>query len=534
MRFRLSSYRRVIQAFFFILFFVLLGIAAKQSTLLFPAQLFLASDPLVALVSAIVGLPMLSILLYSVITFVVSILFGRVFCGYACPMGTFLDLLSPLARILSIDQKIFRKLKVVPLVMLSIVIIFSIFKISVFMIFDPIVLLTRTSAVLIFPAINLVLSKAAEGLYASLSLAPTIDSMSEQLNGILMFKEPRAFDSSMWIIMLFLSVVSLNVLGRRFWCRYLCPLGGLLGLVGRVSLFRKTTDAATCSGCMKCSKKCEMDAIAGNGLVTDVSYCMTCMKCRKTCPKEAISWGLKPELTTEIPSRRTAVTAVGGAIAAAYLAPIKSKGTLSPTLLRPPGALNEDKFLDKCIRCGECLKACPTNVLQPSLLQHGLEAFWAPHVDFGIGFCDWSCNACSMVCPTGAIEDLKLEAKQKFVIGTAEIDRTRCYPWVAGHGCQVCASLCPTLEKAITLKDTGKYDPSGMMLVLPYVVKENCIGCGICQANCPVHGDKAINVFRTEVKNPYQGRFNPHAGMMGFPQNDTQTTGTSTGTTTSP
>jgi len=525
MRFRLSNYRRVIQAFFFILFFVLLGIAAQQITLWFPAQLFLASDPLVALTSVIVGLPLLSILLYSVITFVVSLLFGRVFCGYACPTGTLLDILSPLAKILNINQKVFRKLKVVPLIMLSIVIIFSVFKISVFMVFDPIVLLTRTSAVMVFPAINLVLSKMAEGLYGSLSLARSIDAISMQLNGILMFKGPRVFDSSMWIIMLFLSVVSLNVLGRRFWCRYLCPLGGLLGLIGRVSLFRKTTDAATCSGCMKCSKTCEMDAIAGKGLITDTSYCVACMKCRKICPNDAVAWGLKPELNTEIPSRRTAVTAMGGAIAAAYLIPFKAKGNVSPTLLRPPSVTHEDEFLDKCIRCGECLKTCPTNVLQPSLLQHGLEAFWTPHMDFSAGFCDWSCDACGKVCPTGAIRELKLKEKQKFVIGKAEIDRTRCYPWVAGHGCQICANLCPTPKNSIMLKDTGKYDPSGMMIVLPYMVKENCIGCGICQANCPVHGDKGINVFRTEVKNPYQGRFNPHAGMMGFPQNDTQTTG---------
>lgn len=530
MRFRLSNYRRVIQAFFFILFFVLLGIAAKQITLLFPVQLFLASDPLVALVSAIVGLPVLSILLYSVVTFILTLLFGRVFCGYACPMGTLLDLLAPLAKILGLKQKSFRKLKVVPLIMLSIILIFSVFKISVFMVFDPIVMLTRTSAVTIFPAINFVLTKVTESLYGTVSLAHSAEAMSSGLSGVLMFKGTRAFDTSSYMILLFLGVISLNILGKRFWCRYFCPLGGLLGLVSRASFFRKRVDAVTCTGCLKCSKTCEMDAVAGSGLVNDTSNCLVCMKCRKTCPQEAVSWGLKPELTTEIPSRRTAVTAIGGSIAAAYLIPFKTKGTLNPTLLRPPGVSHEDELVNKCIRCGECLKVCPTNVLQPSLLQHGLEAIWTPHMDFSVGFCDWSCNACGKVCPTGAIKELKTKAKQKFVIGKAEIDHTRCYPWVAGHGCQVCVSLCPTPEKAIVLKDTGKYDPSGLEIVLPYMVKEKCIGCGICQANCPVHGDKGINVFRTEVKDPYKGRFNPHAGMMGFPSNDPQTPIT-TGTT---
>lgn len=505
MRFRLSKYRRIIQAFFFVLFLLLLGISARPIVLPFPTQLFLASDPLIAIAAVVAGLPLITALLYSLVTVAVTFLFGRVFCGYACPMGTFLDLFSPFAKLLKINQKPFRKLKVLPLITLAVVLVMSLFRVNFLMLFDPISLITRTTSVTIFPALDFILTKASVGLYRSDMLAGPVNNMMKNLSGVLVFGNPKMFSSTQWIILLFISVVSLNALGKRFWCRYLCPLGGLLGLIGRVPLYRRKVEADACAGCMDCAAVCEMDAVANDGTATDAANCILCLKCRDECPQEIISWGLKPELTSEMPSRRSAVLAIGGGIAAAYLVPFKSLAARDKsTLVRPPGVSNEDDFLSKCIRCGECLKACPNNVLQPALFQYGLDAIWTPHLDFSQGVCDWSCNACGRVCPTGAIEHLTVKAKQKFVIGKAAINRSRCYPWITGHGCQICYNLCPLPEKAVFLKDTKQYDPSGMQIVLPYIVEEKCIGCGICQNNCPVPGQKAIYVFRKDVKNPYR------------------------------
>lgn len=497
MRVKLSNYRRVIQAFFFILFLVLLSITAKQIVIPFPAQLFLVSDPLIALATLAAGLPAVSILFYSIITAAITLLFGRVFCGYACPMGTFLDLFGPLAKLLRVNQKSFRKLKVLPLIILFLVLGASFFQNNILMSLDPIVLLTRTLAVTLFPALNFIITQLFSPFYGS-PLAPTIDGFKTGLSGILVFDDARIFADIQWIVILFISVISLNTLGKRFWCRYLCPLGGLLGLIGRVPLYRRRVDATACTSCLSCTKACEMDAVANEGLATDAANCVMCMRCRDKCPKSAISWGLKPELTTEIPSRRTAILAVGGSIAAAYLAPLNAGATGGDaTLLRPPGAQEEDEFLKKCIRCGQCLKACPTNVLQPALLQYGLDSLWTPHLNYKVGTCDWKCNACTRACPTGAIEHLSLKAKQKFVIGRAQINRHYCYPWIAGHGCQVCYDVCPLPEKAILLRDTGRYDPTGIRVVLPYVKRKKCIGCGICEANCPVKAEtKAITVFQ--------------------------------------
>jgi len=504
MGFRLSKYRRVIQGIFFVAFFLLLVISAKQIVLPFPVQLFLVSDPLIALVAIIAGLPLITALLYSLVTIIATFLFGRVFCGYACPMGTFLDLFSPLSRLFKADKKSFRKLKVLPVAMLAAVLVLSFFKIGVVMILDPISLFTRATTVIAFPVIDLALSKIVDGMYRTFSLAPTANTIVANLDGILVFPYQRVFNAGQWIILFFVFIVSLNMLGKRFWCRYLCPLGGLLGLIGRIPLFRRKVDATACTGCLKCEKNCDMDAVANNGLATDAASCVFCLKCRNKCSKDAVSWGLKPELTTEIPSRRTAITAVAGSIAIATLVPFKSEAKgQSPTLIRPPGVSNEEAFLRKCIRCGQCLKACPSNVLQPALLQYGVDALWTPHLDFKMGVCDWECNACGRVCPTGAIQHLALEKKQAFVIGIAEIDRSRCYPWVAGHGCRVCAHMCPIPGKAIEMRDTGKYDASGMGIVLPHVKKDNCTGCGICEVACPVRGQKAIRIFRTGVKNPF-------------------------------
>ena len=72
-------------------------------------------------------------------------------------------------------------------------------------------------------------------------------------------------------------------------------------------------------------------------------------------------------------------------------------------LLRPPGALDESDFLSRCIRCGECMKVCPNNALQPTLTEAGLEGLWTPTLVPRIGYCEPSCVLCSEVCPTGAI-----------------------------------------------------------------------------------------------------------------------------------
>jgi Pyruvate/2-oxoacid:ferredoxin oxidoreductase delta subunit len=141
------------------------------------------------------------------------------------------------------------------------------------------------------------------------------------------------------------------------------------------------------------------------------------------------------------------------------------------------------------------MKVCPTNVLQPSL-HSGIEGFFTPELSFVHGSCDWSCNECGKVCPTGAIRPLALEAKRTTVIGRAAIDRNRCIPWADFKDCLVCQELCPTPEKAVVFQPETVRDPSGATVTLkrPWVLADRCIGCGVCQEKCPVPYEAAIRV----------------------------------------
>jgi len=61
----------------------------------------------------------------------------------------------------------------------------------------------------------------------------------------------------------------------------------------------------------------------------------------------------------------------------------------NPGLIRPPGSIAEKDFLAKCVKCGECMKVCPTNSIQPAFLEAGLEGMWTPVLKMKIGYCEF-------------------------------------------------------------------------------------------------------------------------------------------------
>jgi ferredoxin len=168
-----------------------------------------------------------------------------------------------------------------------------------------------------------------------------------------------------------------------------------------------------------------------------------------------------------------------------------------PKLIRPPGALDERLFLNRCVKCGECMKVCITNGLQPTLLEAGLEGIWSPVLVPRIGYCEYRCTLCGQVCPTGAIKKLILEEKASVKIGLAMIDKGRCLPYAHATPCIVCEEVCPTPKKAIWYEKVMAKTRDGKEQVLkqPRVDLELCIGCGICETKCPVLGQPAIYVI---------------------------------------
>jgi MauM/NapG family ferredoxin protein len=170
-----------------------------------------------------------------------------------------------------------------------------------------------------------------------------------------------------------------------------------------------------------------------------------------------------------------------------------------PRLIRPPGSLPEESFLDLCQRCGLCMKVCPTNVINPTLTEAGMAGFWTPHLIMTQGYCEYTCTLCASVCPTGAIREIGVKEKinQPVKIGSAYIDRGRCLPWSGNAPCIVCQEVCPTSPKAIYVKKDMVTAPAEKQLnvQLPYVDLQKCIGCGICENKCPVRGLPAIRTI---------------------------------------
>jgi MauM/NapG family ferredoxin protein len=204
----------------------------------------------------------------------------------------------------------------------------------------------------------------------------------------------------------------------------------------------------------------------------------------------------------EDPSRRGLLKAgglafVGGFFLYAGLGRIQR----NKYLIRPPGSRPELDFMATCARCAQCMKVCPTNVIQPAVFAAGVEGFMTPQMDYRRAYCDWSCNECGKVCPTQAIRALPLEEKQRKIIGRAYIDHNTCIPWAEGRDCLVCQELCPTPDKAIVF-DTGgngrgQGDGQHANVKLPRVIPELCIGCGVCEHYCPVANEAAIRVRST-------------------------------------
>jgi MauM/NapG family ferredoxin protein len=297
-------------------------------------------------------------------------------------------------------------------------------------------------------------------------------------------------------------VLALNLLGDRFWCRNACPLGALLGYLSKISLF-KLVIGDSCKGCARCEHACRLGAIDANPqyeiLVSECTLCLDCLvACRAGDIHFSVSRRIDP-LRSYDPARREAIAAlVSGFTVAALLQVGAWRRSIHPLHLRPPGVPDEAAFLARCLRCGVCMRVCPTSGLQPVLVDAAVEGLWTPVLTPRLGFCDYGCNACGQSCPSGAIPNLLLEDKRSAIIGAAYIDPERCLPWSQDVPCIVCEEMCPIPEKAVKLEDVLVTDFAGESIVLqrPTVLEHLCIGCGVCEFKCPVEGEAAIRVRR--------------------------------------
>ena len=221
--------------------------------------------------------------------------------------------------------------------------------------------------------------------------------------------------------------------------------------------------------------------------------------------------------------RRSLLVAGTAGVGTALLVRTSALGqghTYDPGLIRPPGSVPEDEFLSKCIRCGECMKVCPTNGIQPAVSEGGIAGLWTPVLKMKLGYCEYECNLCSQVCPTHAIKQTSLEAKQQVRIGTAFFDRNRCLPYASARTCIVCEEHCPTPKKAIWFQEVQVMTPDGTFTTLkqPRVNPDLCIGCGICENKCPITDQRGVHVTSVgETRNPKnQALLDSSLGYSGY------------------
>jgi polyferredoxin len=522
-------------------------------------------DPLVGAAAMFAGRQFLVVFWPAAVMLALTLVFGRFFCGWVCPLGTLLDgfhfVLRPVTsrtnRWLAACARMIRgsyngrgptvRGRATSYALLITVLFAALFAFPLVGFVDPFALLVRGLTFWGDPAlyhgVNAGLHWVGDGRVAD-AVGPfarehvlPFGEMTFQLAGV----------SAAILAVIF----ALELVARRFWCRYVCPAGAMFGLVAHSSLLKRTP-ARVCRSCSRCATTCRMGAMGPAGalpvgqtflsaateaagtadknvcptVVRESGYCAEacnlCMDCIDDCPKGIVGFRFarrrrKGMASKSAPgsvdlSRRGLLV---GVIAGAGIPGITSlvrwfrPSAVDPTLLRPPGAEDEKKFLALCVRCGECMKVCPTNVLQPTALQSGIEGVFSPRLDprFIVeqSYCEYDCTLCGQVCPTGAIPRLTAEAKHEHPTGKAYFDHARCLPWAEQTPCICCQEMCPTPEKAIkVLKTITVKDKDGeeIEIMQPYVDRQLCVGCGICEAKCPLPGAAAIHVRRVDAPDP--------------------------------
>jgi len=508
---RSTNIRIAWQAFFLAAF--LLAAWATWTTRLagYPVSRLLEMDPLVGLATALSTGHLYRHLGWGILVLALTLIFGRAFCNWICPFGTLHQLAGWLFNILSRKERWqsnrYRSIYSWKYPLLVALLLLSALGALQIGLLDPLSLLTRSVATALAPAADLLLDGLSTGLCALGLETPRIEAAK-----FAPAADRRVFFGAFWIGAILLVLLGMNLAIPRFFCRVLCPLGALLGWLSRFSLMRINRDVSRCTDCNLCLSRCEGAADPQGAL--RASECFVCMNCVDDCPEDALSFtlfGQDADQVRPLPDvgrRKVVFAGLAALCAAPFLkshAPRGGRGS-APKLIRPPGSVDERDFLAKCIKCDQCINVCPTNVLQPAgSAESGIEGIWTPLMNFNIGHCQLKCNLCSEVCPTGAIRRISVAEKLgrgahreqgPIRLGTAFYDLGRCLPHAMEIPCVVCEEVCPVAPKAIQTDDQEIRNIFGEMVVLqkPFIVPELCIGCGICQRECPVTDSPAVYV----------------------------------------
>jgi polyferredoxin len=481
-----------------------------------PTSIFLEADPLVSVSTMLATRSLYAGLAWSLILIGLTVVLGRFFCGWICPLGTLNHLVSYIRpsrvgarRVQANLTRPYQWFKYYLLIALLVAAFFTTLQIGLL---DPICFLTRSMSMAVLPAVNYAVRGTLDAMDATdvSWLKAAADAGYAMFDGSLLAARQGFFHWAWVIGAIFILVMLLNRYITRFWCRALCPLGALLGVFSRFSLFGLRKDHAKCTDCNLCLVNCQAADSPQGGVKWQGSECHLCFNCESVCPEDVLHFQFFPNLKTSVEPvpdlKKRAVMLSGFAGLALY--PMSRASDMvgknyDHRVIRPPGSVEEKEFLERCIKCCECMKVCPNNALHPALFEAGLEGVWSPILIARIGYCEHECILCGSVCPTGAIRNISVHEKvgrgefagRPVKLGTAFYDLGRCLPWSMDTPCIVCEEICPTSPKAIwAVEEWITKGGSPVRLQKPKVDPQLCIGCGACEKVCPVKDKPAVYV----------------------------------------
>lgn len=405
-----------------------------------------------------------------------TLVFGRIYCSVICPMGVFQDLVIRVHKLLSPKGRkpkrhFVKEPRIVRYGVLALVIVTA-------LTFSQLLLTVLAP----YSAYGRMI-RSIVGLSRGESLAPAL-----------------LITAAATLVVI---CVCAWIWGRG-WCNTVCPVGSVLGLVSRFSLFKVSIDQSQCVSCRKCEKGCKSSCIDIDTHTIDHSRCVDCFDCLDSCPKGGIKFRFSlprkaktGPVTESVDKGRRAFMATTALVGSSLALGAQNKrldGGLADVIdktsperserLVPFGAESVKDFYDRCTACQLCVSNCPNGVLRPST---DIGHFLQPQMGYEKGWCRPECTTCSQVCPAGAIRPLKAEEKLTHKIGTAKVNLSLCLAAKDEASCGNCSRHCPV--GAVRMVKTDGYHRS-----IPVVAEAQCIGCGACEYLCPARPISAITV----------------------------------------